>query len=60
MFIIDSRSKLILVTTFIEFTAAIFHVSENVIFLGATVCHLKQAGGTLKQLTVLPSQVLAV
>ena len=41
-------------------TAAIIDVSENVIFLGATVCHLKQAGSTLKQLTVLPSQVLAV
>ena len=36
------------------------HVSEDVIFLGATVRHLEQARCAVQQLTVLPSQVLAV
>ena len=41
-------------------TSAMIHESEDVVFLGTTVCHLKQARRTVQQLTVLPGQVLAV
>ena len=41
-------------------TTGAIHKSEDVVFLGTTVCHLKQARRTIQQLTVLPGQVLAV
>ena len=41
-------------------TTGAVHESEDIVFLGATVCHLEKARRTIQQLTILPSQVLTV